>query len=1355
MALKPTRILVIEDEAAHAEAIARSLETMPAVELRLLGSLWEFREQAASWHPDIALMDLNLPDGQATEVLPDPTETRAFPIIVMTSYGSEQAAVAAMKCGAMDYLVKSADSFHALPKILERVLREWELRSEGKRMHRELQAREASLQTLAAIDRIVRQAGVTDLQAMNEQILAALLTIFDCDRAWLLHPADPEADAYTVPMEQTRAEFPGGGALGQPIPMSPAVREIITTVLVAEQPVAYGSGQDQPVPEDIAEGFAVQAQLIIPIVPTQGKPWLLGLHQCSHARGWNEAEKNLFTQIGTRVAAGLNALLFLRQLQESEARAAASHRLVRLMADNVPDLIWAKDAEGRYLFVNQAMSDTLLQARDTDEPVGKTDLFFAERERATHPERADWHTFGELCLGTEAPVPASLKGQRFDESGNVRGEFLFLDVYKAPFLDEQNRLLGTVGSARVVTREKLIEAELQRQTDALRLSAARQSAMIANIADVIAIIDPDGTNRYKSPNVEKWFGWKPEELIGKDTWKNIHPEDLGRTQGIFAKVLAEPDAVASGQCRYQCRDGSYKWMEFEAVNRVHDPDIAGVLLNYHDITERRQAEEALAQSEARYRAQFDMASEGIFTLSPDGVILEVNAAFARMHGYTQAQMKGMKLQDLDTGASSQLMPERMRRLLAGEALTVEVEHLHQDGHVFPMEVSANLVVSGGAPTLLCFHREITERKQAEEALRESKERLEFALQGGELGTWDYYPKTGTVLYSDLWAKMLEYQPDEVESTMAFFTEHIHPDDIQNVFGRVSKHVDGFAPSYQSEHRLRTKSGRWLWVADRGKIVERDPEGHPLRITGIITDITQRKRAEEALKESQGLLEAAVANSPSGILIADAPDVRIRYANSAAFSIRGGDPYLLTDLEVSQHATKWQTFRLDGSPFPPEDLPLSRAVLKGLTTHDQEVIIRDELGVDHWVVANAAPILDSEGEISAGIVVFHDITDRKIAEKEGQKLQAQLQQSQKMESLGTLAGGVAHDMNNVLGAILGLASAHIGSQPYGSPLHQALDTICKATERGGKMVKSLLNFARQSPVENNKLDMNAILREQVALLERTTLAKVRLEIDLEEDLRPIQGDASALTHAFMNLCVNAVDAMPENGTLTLHTRNVDNDWIEVVVEDNGTGMSKEVLEKAMEPFYTTKETGKGTGLGLSMVFSTVKAHRGQMAIESEPGKGTHVMMRFPACEQEVPSQAVAFPALEATQIPHGTMKVLLIDDDDLIQSSVQAILEVLGYPAVNTAQSGEEALTMLEAGLEVDLVILDMNMPGLGGIGTLPRLRVLRPDVPVLLATGRIDQTAMTVASAHPGVTLLSKPFGLRELQKHLESIGLG
>ncbi len=383
-----------------------------------------------------------------------------------------------------------------------------------------------------------------------------------------------------------------------------------------------------------------------------------------------------------------------------------------------------------------------------------------------------------------------------------------------------------------------------------------------------------------------------------------------------------------------------------------------------------------------------------------------------------------------------------------------------------------------------------------------------------------------------------------------------------------------------------------------------------------------------------------------------------------------------------------------------------------------------------------------------VAFLQDITHRKQAEEEKVRLQAQLLQSQKLESLGTLAGGVAHDMNNVLGAILGLASAHVEAQPEGSPTRQTFETILKAAERGGKMVKSLLSFARQSPAEERELDMNEILREEVRLLERTTLSKVRLEMDLAPELRPIRGDASALTHAFMNLCVNAVDAMTEQGTLTLRTRNGDSDWIEVTVEDTGTGMPREVLEKALDPFFTTKAQGKGTGLGLSMVYSTVKAHRGELDIQSEPGLGTRVRLRFPACAVAKSPEPAAAPGSESSR---GALKVLLVDDDELIQSSVQAILEVLGH-GVTAVFRGEEALAQLEAGLQPDLVILDMNMPGLGGAGTLPRLRALRPTVPVLLATGRVDQAALDLARAHAFVTLLSKPFTMKELQQQLETL---
>jgi CheY-like chemotaxis protein len=284
-----------------------------------------------------------------------------------------------------------------------------------------------------------------------------------------------------------------------------------------------------------------------------------------------------------------------------------------------------------------------------------------------------------------------------------------------------------------------------------------------------------------------------------------------------------------------------------------------------------------------------------------------------------------------------------------------------------------------------------------------------------------------------------------------------------------------------------------------------------------------------------------------------------------------------------------------------------------------------------------------------------------------------------------------------------------------------------------------------------VDVNALLREQAGLLERTTLARVRVDLHLEPGLHPTLGDPGALAGAFMNLCVNAVDAIADQGTLTLRTRTLDREWIEVAVEDTGSGMTGEVMARAMDPFFTTKEVGKGTGLGLSMVYSAVKTHHGRLDIHSEPGRGTRVTVRLPRCQDGPGAEEPQAPAPAAA----GTGRlVLVVDDDELIQASMREVLRVMGHRA-EVAARGEEGLARLEGGLQPDLVILDMNMPGLGGAGTLPGIRALRPAVPVLLSTGRADPAAQALAAAHPGVLLVSKPFGLKELRQHFVDFGLG
>jgi CheY-like chemotaxis protein/anti-sigma regulatory factor (Ser/Thr protein kinase) len=279
-------------------------------------------------------------------------------------------------------------------------------------------------------------------------------------------------------------------------------------------------------------------------------------------------------------------------------------------------------------------------------------------------------------------------------------------------------------------------------------------------------------------------------------------------------------------------------------------------------------------------------------------------------------------------------------------------------------------------------------------------------------------------------------------------------------------------------------------------------------------------------------------------------------------------------------------------------------------------------------------------------------------------------------------------------------------------------------------------------------LNAIVREQVSLLERTTLQKVRLEMDLAENLCPMRGDAAALGHILVNLCVNSVDAMPLGGTLTLRTRNDCKGILLLEVADTGHGMPKEVQDRALDPFFTTKPQGKGTGLGLPIVYGTVKAHLGRMEIQSEPGQGTRVLIRFPASgpPRREPQDLATLIPLTARK----SLNVLLVDDDDLILNSIRSVLESLGHNA-SLASGGERALAMLEAGYTPDVIILDMNMPGLDGAATLPRIRVLRPEVPVLLSTGRPDLASMKLVASHPGVTLMPKPYNNADLQRNLEA----
>jgi PAS domain S-box-containing protein len=507
---------------------------------------------------------------------------------------------------------------------------------------------------------------------------------------------------------------------------------------------------------------------------------------------------------------------------------------------------------------------------------------------------------------------------------------------------------------------------------------------------------------------------------------------------------------------------------------------------------------------------------------------------------------------------------------------------------------------------------------------------------------------------------------------------------------------------------------------------------------VIRDITDRRAMEHALLESEERYRYLVENQGEGVSYVDREE-RFTFVNPAGEAIFG----------VAKDGLLGRSLADLLEPAEFGIIQEQAGQRRAGKASSYELAIRRPDGSVRCLLVTGKPHLDDQGRLQGTLGIFRDITDQKRVEAERRELANQLAQSQKLESLGSLAGGVAHDINNVLGAILALASAHRQQVLPPDPMAQSLDTILTACLRGREVVKSLLYFARKDLASIGPVDLNALGREMILLLDSTTLKRVEITTDLEEALPVIEGDQGSLSHALMNLFVNALDAMPEGGVLCLRTRVEPGGGVAVTVTDNGHGMTPEVKARALEPFYTTKPQGKGTGLGLAMVFGTVKAHQGTLEIQSEPGRGTAITLHLPA-----PSNAPAGIPVAAgpAQGPVSAgMSILVVDDDDLIRLSMAPMLQMYGH-AVQLAASGEEALTLFERGLKVDLVILDMNMPGLNGAQTLARLLAIRPDQRVLMASGYSDESLTDLVAPHPRVLKLRKPFTAEELQGMLGAL---
>ncbi len=517
-----------------------------------------------------------------------------------------------------------------------------------------------------------------------------------------------------------------------------------------------------------------------------------------------------------------------------------------------------------------------------------------------------------------------------------------------------------------------------------------------------------------------------------------------------------------------------------------------------------------------------------------------------------------------------------------------------------------------------------------------------------------------------------------------------------------------------------------------------------------------REQEEATATTHALLMAAIEQSPSGILVFDAPTGNIRIANAAALAIRGETNAKLVDISMMQQPQHWGFCHPDGRPYEYYELPQSIAIMTGATIKDLEMLIKRDSGEVRWVLASASPVMDSKNNIVASILILQDITERR-------RLSEQLHQAQKMEAVGQLTGGIAHDFNNILTAIIGYGSLIRNNLGHDDTNRLYIDQVLKSAEKAADLTKNLLAFSRKQIISPKKTNLNETVASVQRLISRLIGEDIELNINLHSEDIPVFVDSGLIEQVLLNLAANARDAMPKGGKLEITTtvttlnenglvgKDDHRKYALIRVRDTGTGIEQKIIDKIFEPFFTTKEKGKGTGLGLAMAYGIIKQHNGYIFVSSEVGKGTEFRIYLPLFAKEFEGTAPTNKQGDSTA-PKGTETVLLAEDSDDVRGITREILLSHGYKVIE-AIDGEEAVEKFKQTPEsIDLLLFDVIMPKKNGKEAYEEIKRLRPDVKVLFLSGYATDILSKRNMLEEGINFLPKPVTPPVLLKKVRDV---
>ena len=728
--------------------------------------------------------------------------------------------------------------------------------------------------------------------------------------------------------------------------------------------------------------------------------------------------------------------------------------------------------------------------------------------------------------------------------------------------------------------------------------------------------------------------------------------------------------------------------------------------------------ERIKASEEQHRTILQTAMDGFCLIDLQGRIVDVNQAYCHMSGYDRQELLGMTLASLEATESVEDTAEHIRKVVERGYDLFETQHRRKNGQLYDIEVSVQYQSIGGG-YFVTFFRDITERKRKETELREGALRLQTVASAGNVGFWDWNLLTDEVFYSPEWKRQIGYDDHEISNNFDEWRTHVHPDDLEQTLSTVMAFIEKPWPNYKSEFRFRHKDGSYRWILAQASLIY-DEQGKPIRMLGAHLDITERKGAEEALRQSEVKFRTLMESAPEAIFVQSGG--QFIYVNKAMLKLLGAScqEELLGHNFMKQIPHEYQN-------VINERICFQKATGKPAPLMGQEYLRLDGSRVP---VETTAVAIQYEGK-EAHLVFVRNIDDRKRAEAEHRQLEERLVRSEKMESLGTLAGGVAHDLNNVLGVVIAFSELLLDKIDETSPLRSYVKHIMDNSDRAAAIVDDLLTMARRGVQTEKVFNLNSTITDYQKTPEYQKLLilhpHVQVETHLDSDLMNIQGSPVHLSKTIMNLVTNGLEAMPQEGRLTITTGNQyldrpvhgydeakEGDYVVLSVTDTGEGMSADDMKRVFEPFYTKKSMGKsGTGLGLSVVWGTVKDHKGYIDIQSEVDKGSTFILYFPVTREDIAKQAGAVPVSDYM----GKGEFILIVDDVFGQRELATqMLMKLNYQ-VESVSSGEEAIAYLKT-KKPDLIVLDMIMePGMDGLETYKRIIALSPGQKAIIVSG--------------------------------------